>query len=199
QWRSLSLYHFHVLYDAINFAGISNCAAICCSFWRNENQTFSHYCTFALFALFDVAFCILYCIRLSRWDDATPGQCYNPRKLALFSGRHPEADFVYFGITCVYFWISLALAVFRSKRRKDAVSEAVVEGTGSTLFVLIVGMLQLPVHLYSAIALRASNQSLLQDASEVQWGFGQIVALILVGSTFIQCAKGIKVRLRVCL
>ncbi len=43
------------------------------------------------------------------------------------------------------------------------------------------------------IALRISNQSLLEDASlEEAWGFGQVLALVIFGSTLVECAKSLE-------
>lgn len=58
--------------------------------------------------------------------------------------------------------------------------------------VLFYAFLQLPLHLYSVIALRATNQSLLEGDSENAWGFGQVVALVMVLATLTECWKGVK-------
>ena len=53
--------------------------------------------------------------------------------------------------------------------------------------VVLVALVQYPLHLYSTIALRLSNESLLEGDSENSWGFGQVSALVLVANTLIQC------------
>jgi hypothetical protein len=58
--------------------------------------------------------------------------------------------------------------------------------------VLTCALLQYPLHLYSIFALRTSNQHLLTGESENTWGFSQIVALVMVGQTIVECLRGIK-------
>ena len=49
---------------------------------------------------------------------------------------------------------------------------------------------QLPVHLYMAIALRASNSHLFENGNEDTWSFGQIVAVGLTSLLLLQCLAG---------
>ena len=49
------------------------------------------------------------------------------------------------------------------------------------------GLLQYPVHLYFAVALRVSNIHFLEGESENSWTFGQIIAMVLLGNTLLQC------------
>lgn len=59
--------------------------------------------------------------------------------------------------------------------------------------ILLLAILQCPVHGYMLFALRASNESQLSGDSENQWGFGQIVPLVLfisVATDFIQAVVG---------
>jgi hypothetical protein len=65
--------------------------------------------------------------------------------------------------------------------------EQLLERSGT---ILVLAMLQLPVHLYFVIALRAVNQPLLEGGSENSWGFGQVVAIIMLGGTLLECYKG---------
>ncbi|RSL39799.1 hypothetical protein CEP53_013795 [Fusarium sp. AF-6] len=50
---------------------------------------------------------------------------------------------------------------------------------------------QYPLHLYMAIAIRKGNEKLLEGDSENDWGFGQIVALVLCAATCIECIRGL--------
>lgn len=52
--------------------------------------------------------------------------------------------------------------------------------------VLGVSVLQFPLHTYMIFSLRNSNEHRLLGDSENTWGFGQIVALVLLGSTLVQ-------------
>ena len=50
-------------------------------------------------------------------------------------------------------------------------------------FLILIAVLQYPLHLYMLIAIRESNRDTLGGDSEDSWGFGQIVALTLLGFT----------------
>jgi hypothetical protein len=58
--------------------------------------------------------------------------------------------------------------------------------------LLSVALLQCPLHIYSIFALRASNERYLDGGvSGSDWGFGQIVAMVLLGANFLSIADGI--------
>lgn len=59
------------------------------------------------------------------------------------------------------------------------------------LIVLMLAMLQYPLHIYMIFALRAGNEHLLNGDSENYWGFGQVVALVLLASSVIQGFRAI--------
>lgn len=52
--------------------------------------------------------------------------------------------------------------------------------------LLTVALCQFPLHTYMIFALRHSNEHRLSGDSENAWGFGQILALVLLGSTLVQ-------------
>lgn len=52
--------------------------------------------------------------------------------------------------------------------------------------LLSVALCQFPVHAYMIVAMRAGNEALLGGASENEWGFGQIVAVMLMVSAVVQ-------------
>lgn len=84
-----------------------------------------------------------------------------------------------------YVFGSLAIAFGRERlyRRSRA----------STLFVLVIAAAQGPVHAYSIFTLRRYNETLLTSGStERQWGFGQIVAMILLGTNIVVLGNGIQ-------
>jgi hypothetical protein len=55
--------------------------------------------------------------------------------------------------------------------------------------VVFVALLQYPLHFYMVIALQVSNEEYLQGESEDLWGFGQVVALVLVIPVLKECVK----------
>lgn len=58
--------------------------------------------------------------------------------------------------------------------------------------ILSLALLQCPLHIYSIFALRASNERYLDGGvSGSDWGFGQIVAMVLLGANFLSIADGI--------
>lgn len=64
--------------------------------------------------------------------------------------------------------------------------------TNAQNFIVGVAMLQCPLHIYYIFALRASNESHLEaGGTEREWGFGQIVAIVLLGSNILPIADGI--------
>lgn len=62
---------------------------------------------------------------------------------------------------------------------------------GARTLVLALALIQYPVHGYMVYALRSSNEKHLSGGSEDDWGFGQIVALVLVVSMLLECIKAL--------
>jgi hypothetical protein len=57
--------------------------------------------------------------------------------------------------------------------------------------ILGIAALQFPLHVYSIFTLRSLNESLLISGSaEQEWGFGQIVAVILLGTNLVTLVNG---------
>ena len=138
------------------------------------------YCSIAIFLMLYLTFVIMFGIRLNDWDDSTPGQCYSTSRIAVPDGLHPVGDQIYLGITSFYCIGLLSAATIESRMpsRRDSAQKTVI----------LMGSLQFILHVYMAISLRISNQSLLDDPSlEEQWGFGQILAVVMLGATVVQC------------
>lgn len=64
-----------------------------------------------------------------------------------------------------------------------------IYGTDKKQMVLTIAMLQYQLHYYMLFSLRRSNQPYLSGESENSWGFGQVVALVLLGSTILECIQ----------
>jgi hypothetical protein len=62
----------------------------------------------------------------------------------------------------------------------------------SAFAVVFYAFLQFPIHLYSLISLRMTNNLFLEDDLGSDWGFGQVVAVVMSGATLVECAKGCK-------
>lgn len=55
-----------------------------------------------------------------------------------------------------------------------------------------IALLQCPVHIWSMFTLRFANNGKLDDGrGEQEWGFGQIVAMVLVGATVFPIVDGL--------
>lgn len=138
------------------------------------------YCSIAIFLMLYLTFVIMFGIRLNDWDDSIPGQCYSTSRIAALHGVHPMGDQIYLGITSLYCFALLTIATIDSRlpSRRDY----------AQLRVIFMGSLQFILHLYTTISLRISNQALLDNpAIEDKCGFGQILAVVMLGATIIQC------------
>ena len=143
------------------------------------------YLSIALFSILYLTFVILFGIRLNEWNDTSPGHCYSTSRVALLNAKHPYVDQIYLGVTSLYCFILLVSAtVYCRIPRLRAEQQKVV---------ILVGMGQFILHVYMAIALRISNQSLLDNPSiEEQWGFAQVLAVVMLGATLVQCAESLE-------
>lgn len=59
------------------------------------------------------------------------------------------------------------------------------------LIILSLAMIQYPVHIYAVFTLRWANEDLLKGDSENYWGFGQVVALVLLASSVLEGSRAI--------
>jgi hypothetical protein len=95
------------------------------------------------------------------------------------------------GIVNLYLCATLIVFGFEERRFSKYFSK--YSGRATEAFVLGVAALQLPVHLYSLLALRASNEKFLNSGTtEQEWGFGQIVAMIPLGSNVLGVLSGVQ-------
>jgi hypothetical protein len=104
----------------------------------------------------------------------------------LMSGAISDAiDFIYAGKLS-------SRELFRSIVQRFRKFIAVSLHEGSPKFtILMLAMLQYPLHIYMIFALRAANDHLLKGDSENYWGFGQVVALVLLASSVLQGFRAI--------
>jgi hypothetical protein len=64
--------------------------------------------------------------------------------------------------------------------------------TRTQSLIVNVALLQCPLHIYSIFALRSSNERYLDSGgAERDWGFGQIVAMVLLGANILPVIDGI--------
>jgi hypothetical protein len=92
----------------------------------------------------------------------------------------------------VFNWLSTKLPpklrrgydIFMESVRKPYYVSSFV--TNNKSIVLQLALVQYPLHTYMLIALREGNDKLLDGDSENYWGFGQVVALLLLASSILQ-------------
>lgn len=203
QRHSISIYHLHLIYDVVNFTAYANCffkkglrflilnflssvsnfAAIICAYDDRLKGRGVRYIFIGIFGLFYAAFTIMLGIRLNQWNDRVPGQCFNASKIARPNARHPYVDQIYLGVTSFYVF-SLLCSVIEGVLLGDRIP------IGRESSIITISLLHFILHVYMVIALRISNHGLLKNASlEQEWGFGQILALVMLGSTVVGCAR----------
>jgi hypothetical protein len=133
------------------------------------------------------AYCIMFGRALESWDYEAPGRCYETNLNSTNDAQHPYVDRIFLGITSFYLFASLlgsSLYVYIFQQRNPGIAAA---WTGN---LLIVAAVQWPVHVYSVVALRVANRGRLEGDSEDSWGYGQIVAVVLLFGILIECVKG---------
>jgi hypothetical protein len=198
QDKTLSLYHKHIVYDTVNFTGVSFCAALGNLSRNGKPRRTTHYLTVLVFSVLYLVFSIKFGKGLEQWDDNSSGRCYTTTGISATNASHPYVDHIYLGITCLYLFVSLS-GVILANIRLPVLLEAtqfwsplkVIISVISRPQLLFFAMLQYPLHLYMLITLRVSNQGSLVGGSENTWGFGQIVALTLLAATIMECIRGI--------
>ncbi|MCJ1409404.1 hypothetical protein MMC19_003485 [Ptychographa xylographoides] len=183
QAKFLTLYQYHLLYDTINFTGVSNAAAISVAFGKKSVYTYTRLGPIVVFAILYLTFTIRFGIALKSWDDNVPGHCYDTALIALPNASHPYVDNIYVAITCFYLFCVFVNA-FSAMDSHISIQYQ--------LTTLEVGALQFVLHVYFVVAIRLSNESRLEARnSDDEWGFGQIFAMVMLAGTVLECVKGI--------
>lgn len=184
-------------------ASVSFCAALANIHQTSRDGRTSRSVAIFGFAVLYLVFSIIFGISLEKWDDDAPGKCYVTRGIALPDASHPYVDRVYLGITSLYLFSSLTISVFvalmgspvPNNVRTGAASNGVEIPFMYTIAyfrwsIVTLAMLQYPLHLYMVITMRTVNRGSLGGDSEDSWGFGQIVALTMLGFTIAKCVEG---------
>ncbi len=121
-------------------------------------------------------------IRLNDWNDDIPGRCYRTSNIATPHAKHPLVDQVYLGVTSLYVF-SLMFSGLVSCRVPNKILRWHMQ-------LILVSVLQFILHVYILVALRTANQPLLDNAAlEDQWGFAQVIAIMMLVATLLECAR----------
>ena len=141
------------------------------------------YYTMTIFGLLYLGFTIMLGVRLNDWNNASPGRCYSASRVALPNAKHPLVDQVYLGVTSFYVYCLMVSATILCRIPSERLYyQKTIVTTGTLQFLL---------HVYSLVALRISNEPLLDNAAlENEWGFGQVVAVMMLAATLLECARG---------
>jgi hypothetical protein len=139
-----------------------------------------------IWAILYLAYTSIFATRLLSWNYNHPGHCYNPSGSSNILSFHPAGDRSWISLWSVWVFTSLAMA-YGLERGLLPVRRVVARG------VLLFAAVQGPFHAYTIFTLRKDNEALLTSGfTEQQWGFGQTVAMILLGTNIIVLVNGIQ-------
>ncbi|KAH8759550.1 hypothetical protein F5882DRAFT_417108 [Hyaloscypha sp. PMI_1271] len=191
QVDSLPFYHLHIVYDTISLVAISIAAAVVCSFSPTMPHKALRLALILLWAIMYLTYTILFGVRLRHWDCDIEGLCYNSSNFATPNASHPHVDNIYVSITCFWVFLSLlwSLHMFFDPPRDQAEGKA--NRAKFHNIILGIAALQFPLHVYSMFTLHSSNNNLLTGgSSEQEWGFGQIMAVMLLATNLVVLVNG---------
>ncbi|CAG8962310.1 hypothetical protein HYFRA_00005365 [Hymenoscyphus fraxineus] len=200
QVKTLSLYHFHIIFDVTSFTSISHCAVFGVLIDARVPNRASRFTLITIFLVLYLAFTICFGIALNEWDDGIAGRCYNTSFIAVPHASHPRHDHIYISLTCVYLYGAFEFAIYPSlltiisstsiANRRAGIRKATWEDL-ERLTALNITIVQFIVHLYFLVAIRVSNQALSEEGgAENKWGFGQILAVAMLSVNIWECVKG---------
>ena len=107
-------------------------------------------------------------------------------EMAFQLGLHNPLYAKYLPLTTSAYLILGSLRIFWDDTYRDEVSQSKQQNA-----ILLPLVFQYPLHLYFIVTMRRWNADLLVGDSEDTWGFGQILALVLLAPTILECAKAI--------
>ena len=144
------------------------------------------YSTMVIFILLYSGFTIMLGIRLNDWNDDSPGGCYITSTIS--KGTPPDTVQKYLGATSVYVCLCMVTVIMLCRRPSMRLYYQ------NNLFVMSTFLFIL--HVYTMVVLRIHNEPLLDNSAiENEWGFGQVVAIMMLAATLLECAKGFEGKL----
>jgi hypothetical protein len=141
-----------------------------------------------IFSVLYVAYVSLFGQKLQDWDPSISGICYRTSGTAAPDSVHPRVDTIYLGITCTYMLIALGFAILNTSTKVMGIvmsglrTPKIISDTALILRLLLIlsAFGQYILHTYMVIRLRKANQKFLDGDSEDEWGFGQVIPLVLL-------------------
>ncbi|KAH8790757.1 hypothetical protein BGZ57DRAFT_949359 [Hyaloscypha finlandica] len=198
QMNTLAFYHLRLVYDTASFVAISTTAAIVCSLDPQTSSGIIRCCLVFLWFGIYLIYTGVFLGKLTSWDIATRGRCYNPDmaggSFILVSWAETPGwahGVFYVGITYAYMCLSVfaaGLITYRARaKRLQSIStfKEMQRKRGwkvtCPFMILFAAYFLYPVHTQSIISLRTANESLLTSGNtEQEWGFGQVSAILLL-------------------
>ena len=169
---------------------VSNTAAMTCVYDTHLESKRVRYCTIAVLGLLYTGFTIMLGVRLNDWNDDSPGRCYITSKVGSPNPKHPLLDQVYLGVTSSYASFLMVYAIIICRR---PILRLYHQKT-----VVMTCTLQFAIHGLTLVSLRIHNGPLLDNVTlENEWGFGQVLAIMMLAATLLGCARGFEGKLTV--
>ncbi len=168
------------------------CTSIECSYNAQMKGKYIRYLFIALWAILFATYTINMKERLKFFNNTIPGHCY---EFGLHQGLVlGYLNGLWISLTCGVLSLVLALAIVSKTRLKNFIDWVFEDfPLVSRGVILLFGAGLFPFHLYAIINLRASNESLLNAGiTEKHWGFGQMVAMVLLSNSVIVLVNGLQ-------
>jgi hypothetical protein len=132
------------------------------------------------FVILYFIFVVLLGIRLQGWDANIAGSCYESGIMTIEYLKHPIPDLIYLGITAPVLIIAILASTLSAAYVKDYWHNG----------ILFIAVLEASFHFFCIIVHRATNQNfLVSDQSDNEFGFGQIMVMVLLLSIPFECYK----------
>lgn len=160
----------------------------------------------ALFICLYIAFIRLFGMELNKWNDKVPGHCYYAVVIPFLNRLHPLTDILYLTSTSMSFFNSMGFCgeIYFSSSKLQRIyaqrfpNKRIIKLLTPMLapydykaLLLLLATFQYVIHIYMIFAMRAANEHHLKGDSENSWGFGQVVAMVLLGSSVLQGVRAI--------
>ena len=148
------------LITKIAFQSQAHSVALLVLIWNTSNSA-TH--SFLIWTILYLTFTCLFAVNLNSWSFDEAGHCYNSSGIALRDSRHPHVDYLYITLTCLYVFLLADNHSFQISLREnedpcgDILASLCCSPIPRTSFgLLVVAMIQYPLHMYTLFTLRAN-------------------------------------------
>jgi hypothetical protein len=153
---------------------------------------FTRHLTTVVFGVVFLTLLVLIQKRLAEWNPRIPGYCYltiGEMRDPGFKYNHPKDDTIatlVLGIWLVA-WLHLLQLISICSYRADGS----INSRAWTFLFDVLGILHFILYLLFAVSHRIANHGILHGKTENQWTFGQVVAVVMLVNTLLECVRGI--------